>query len=68
MTNYWIIEVLADLKSFATENGMSKLAGQLEDTALVATAEISSQERGAQELANWELGSTGSIHRTSATR
>ncbi|MEE9387297.1 MAG: hypothetical protein V3U96_01700 [Paracoccaceae bacterium] len=68
MAHNWIIEVLADLKTFAAENGLTKLAGQLEETALVATVEISSQERGVKELANWEVETTGRVHRTSATR
>ena len=68
MTHGWIIDVLTDLKTFATKNGLTALADQLEDTALVATAEISSQEAAARELANWEVGSTRRIHRTVAAR
>ena len=68
MTHDWIIDVLTDLKTFAAKNGLTALAGQLEYTALVATTEISSQEAAAQELANWEVGSTGRIHRTAAMR
>ena len=44
MTNDWIIDVLSDLKSFATENGLVALAGQLDDAVLVAATEISSAE------------------------
>jgi hypothetical protein len=40
MKHDWIMDVLADLRSFATVNGLGGLAEQLEDTMLVATAEI----------------------------
>jgi len=46
MKNDWILDVLADLKTFAHANGLSALAEQLEDTALVAAAEIASQREG----------------------
>ncbi|GAB4386462.1 hypothetical protein [Albidovulum sp.] len=36
----WILDVLSDLKSFATGNGLTELAEQLDDTSLVAAAEI----------------------------
>jgi hypothetical protein len=68
MANDWILDVLTDLKAFATENGLSALASQLDDTALVAAAEISSLEGKAQEVAGWEFGTTGRIHRTVAAR
>ena len=68
MANDWIIDVLADLKTFATENGLTALAGQLEDTALVASTEISSQKGVPQELVNWEIGSTRRLSRTATAR
>ncbi len=37
----WIIDVLADLKTFAEQNNLPLLAVQLGDTALLAQAEIS---------------------------
>lgn len=40
MGHEWIIDVLADLKSFAKQNDLPLLAAQLDDTALVASAEI----------------------------
>ncbi len=36
----WILDVLTDLKSFAKGNGLRALAEQLDDTSLVAAAEI----------------------------
>ena len=68
MVNDWIIDVLVDLKTFAIKNGLPTLAVHLENTALVATAEISSNEEAAHEMANWEVGSTRGIHRTAAAR
>jgi hypothetical protein len=40
MTYDWILDVLGDLKEFATHNGLTALAQQLDQTSLVATAEI----------------------------
>lgn len=47
MAHEWIIDVLTDLKTFASANGMEALAEQLEDTQLVASLEIVSQGKGA---------------------
>ncbi|MGJ8544442.1 MAG: hypothetical protein ACSHWZ_03285 [Sulfitobacter sp.] len=40
MQKDWILDVLADLRNFATVNQLPALAEQLEDTAIVALAEI----------------------------
>jgi hypothetical protein len=40
MRSDWILDVLTDLKTFATANGLPVLAEQLDDTAIVALAEI----------------------------
>lgn len=42
--NDWILDVLADLKTFAVSNDLPLLAEHLDDTALVAMAEIASVE------------------------
>ena len=44
MRNDWILDVLADLKAFAQSSDLPTLAEQLDDTALVALAEIAAQE------------------------
>ena len=44
MQNDWILDVLADLKTFASTNDLAALADQLDDTMLIAAAEIASQE------------------------
>ncbi|WP_428928773.1 hypothetical protein [Marinibacterium sp. SX1] len=67
MQNDWILDVLADLKSFATANGMTTLAEQLDDATLIAAAEIASQaentrgrlEIGAAERAEHHTGGAG---------
>ena len=40
MKNEWIIDVLADLNSFAKANGYPALAKQLEETAILASVEM----------------------------
>lgn len=40
MGNDWIIDVLADLRAFAQKNDLPLLAVQLDETSLVAQAEI----------------------------
>ena len=44
MKSDWILDVLADLKTFAHANGMPALAEQLDDTAIVALAEIAAMK------------------------
>lgn len=44
MRNEWILDVLADLKTFALSNELPLLAEHLDDTALVAMAEIAALE------------------------
>lgn len=41
--NDWILDVLADLKAFAAANGLAALAEQLDDTTLVAAAELAAR-------------------------
>jgi hypothetical protein len=68
MANDWIIDVLADLKTYAKKNGLSALAGQLEETTLVALAEIASRDGKALETAKWEIDETGRLYRSDAER
>ena len=56
----WILDVLADLKSFAVANSLEALAEQLDDTRLVAAAEIASRVEEARSHVNGGLGQTGS--------
>jgi hypothetical protein len=50
--NEWILDVLADIKAFATANDLRALAEQLDDTTLIAAAEIASQAEEARKLGN----------------
>ena len=56
--NGWILDVLSDLKAFASSNGLSGLAEQLEDTKLLAAAEIASLEQG---VCHTDAGGRGGI-------
>ena len=44
MSQDWMIDVLSDLKKFAQQNGLVALAEQLDDTILLATAELKQNE------------------------
>ena len=46
MGHDWILDVLKDLRTFASANGMPSLAAQLDDTEIVARVEIASQSDG----------------------
>lgn len=48
MRSDWILDVLADLRTFALSIELPVLAEQLDDTALVALAEIASREERMQ--------------------
>ena len=52
MGQKWIIDVIADLRAFADQNGLPLLAQQLEVTSTVARAEIASMLEGAPRAAN----------------
>lgn len=62
MGNDWILDVLADLKTYAQQNGLSALAVQLEETVQLARAEITS-ELGAPVAAVGHAGTAGTVHR-----
>ena len=46
MQHDWILDVLADLKKFASSNGLPALAEQLDDARIVAMAETAGQAEG----------------------
>lgn len=43
--NNWLLEVIQDLKAFASKNGMSQAAAILDDALWVAFEEIDEKER-----------------------
>ncbi len=66
MQNEWILDVLADLRTFAQQNGMGVLAEQLQDTRLVAATELASSgegftthERGPAVTAGYDIRGVG---------
>lgn len=61
MRSDWILDVLADLKTFALSIDLPVLAEQLDDTALVALAEIASREEKVKARAHENDAATG-IH------
>ena len=58
--NEWILDVLSDLNAFAVANGLSALAEQLDDTRLIAAAEIASLKNEVRAPANGNEGRFGS--------
>lgn len=60
MRSDWILDVLADLKTFANSIDMPALAEQLDDTAIVAMAEIAAREERVQAQAHVEEHTIGS--------
>ncbi len=49
MSQEWMIDVLTDLKQFAQQNGLMGLAEQLDDSILVAAAELKQNGQDAVE-------------------
>lgn len=49
MAHEWIVDVLADLRNFALQNNLNALVEQLDDTLLVAAAELSQAVQDAPE-------------------
>lgn len=46
MSKDWIIEVLADLRGFASANGLPNLAAQLEEVQVIALVELAQPAAG----------------------
>lgn len=69
MAHDWIFDVLADLKSYARQNGLAALAEQLDEVSLLAACEIASQVKGAPETADTGIhgNKVGSLYRAYAT-
>ncbi|WP_146345933.1 hypothetical protein [Falsiphaeobacter marinintestinus] len=59
MQHDWILDVLADLKTFASANDLGALAEQLDDTTLIAAAEIASKQEKALAKTDGEQGRLG---------
>ena len=51
MAHEWVLDVLADLRTFADANALPALAAHLDEAGLIAAGELVSQdERTAQQL------------------
>ena len=46
MAHEWVLDVLADLQSFACANDMPALAAHLDEAGLIAAAELVTQHEG----------------------
>ena len=66
--NDWILDVLADLRSFAKSNDLPALAEQLADTMLVPAEELASQGGGPRAEAYGNAGDIGSASRVARRR
>jgi hypothetical protein len=63
MANEWMLDVIADLKTFAGDNGLPALARGLDDLAILAAAEIASAEGMAPAAAHVDRGYAGHVLR-----
>ena len=63
MNNEWMLDVLADLRAFATRNGLNATGKQLDLAAAVAAAEMASKSEVAQRKARRGTGNAGELHR-----
>jgi hypothetical protein len=68
MGHDWIIDVLTDLRTFAVANDLDALAAKLDDTQLVAEAEIGARGKGMSRGLLGTSASTGQCDRTPRAR
>ena len=61
MGNDWILDVLADLRRFAQLNDLPLLAVQLDETAIVANAELYILQEGAPVTVRGDAAETALI-------
>ena len=66
MQYQWILDVLSDLKAFAKSNNLAALAEQLDDTSLVAAAEISQVTGMLTGGFGLDAQKVGALHRAAA--
>ena len=63
MTKDWILDVLADLQTFAGKNNLTALERQLAVATQVATRDLASNQIIAPAAAQGDVGHAGIIHR-----
>ena len=61
MTNEWMLDVLADLKTFSNENGLKITREQLDRLITVAAAEIHTMQGIAHGIAKGTTNSKGHV-------
>ena len=61
MANDWIFDVLIDLKQYASSNGLVALAENLDETILIAAAEVAASEGRAPIMAGTDVDGVGRI-------
>ena len=66
MANEWILEVLADLTTFAEENDLPALECQLVMARQVAEIDISANQGMSPHSTGQGIGHVGLLHRTTA--
>lgn len=59
METDWILDVLADLRTFAHQNGLPALAEQIDQTSLLAAIEIASTAEGLPDHERGPAGKAG---------
>lgn len=59
LQNEWILDVLTDLGNFARQNGMCALAEQIDDTKIVASAELVSNVGGSRHYEHSTASAAG---------
>ena len=68
MANDWILDVLADLKTFASKNELPNLADGLDELALVATAELATASRSGPQVMERDTHHAGRVYTTYGSR
>ena len=68
MANDWILDVLADLRNFATQNGLPQLADGLNDLSTVAAGELALRDQAAPHHLEREANGVGRIYRADGPR
>jgi len=61
MAQDWIVDVLADLRNFAIQNGLTNLAEQLDDTILVAATELAQADDAAPNVVETNASRIGIV-------
>jgi hypothetical protein len=61
MQDEWILDVLSDLKAFATENRLDRLAEQLQQSFVVAALELANREP--EGMVGSDAGGAGQSYR-----